>query len=161
MIISIVFAPLFTLEGVEGKLFQPMVISIVLALFASLLVALMVMPALSSYVFKSGVEEKISPILQPTERGYRKFLKQPLQKKKTVVVSALGLFMATLALLLFLGTEICARARRRYIEHSSHACPIFQLRYFITCCTKIRASADDFPRGNLCNQSCWACGSGW
>jgi cobalt-zinc-cadmium resistance protein CzcA len=62
LIISIVFAPLFTLEGVEGKLFQPMAISIVLAMFASLLVALMVIPALASYVFKGGIKEKQSPI---------------------------------------------------------------------------------------------------
>lgn len=46
LIIIIVFAPLFSLEGVEGKLFQPMAISIVLAMFASLLVALIVVPAL-------------------------------------------------------------------------------------------------------------------
>jgi Cu/Ag efflux pump CusA len=46
LIIIVVFAPLFTLEGVEGKLFQPMAISIVLAMMASLMVALMVVPAL-------------------------------------------------------------------------------------------------------------------
>jgi cobalt-zinc-cadmium resistance protein CzcA len=39
LIIIVVFAPLFTLEGVEGKLFQPMAISIVLAVMASLMVA--------------------------------------------------------------------------------------------------------------------------
>jgi cobalt-zinc-cadmium resistance protein CzcA len=47
LIIIIVFAPLFTLEGVEGKLFQPMAQSIVLAMLASLAVALVVIPALA------------------------------------------------------------------------------------------------------------------
>jgi Cu/Ag efflux pump CusA len=46
---------LFTLEGVEGKLFQPMAISIVLAMMASLMVALMVVPALSTYLFTKGI----------------------------------------------------------------------------------------------------------
>lgn len=105
LIISIVFAPLFTLEGVEGKLFQPMAISIVLAMFASLLVALMVIPAMASYVFKSGVEEKVSPILKPVERSYRKLLGHALVKKKLVAGAALGLFVSTLLLLPFLGTE--------------------------------------------------------
>ncbi|MCW9025481.1 MAG: efflux RND transporter permease subunit, partial [Gammaproteobacteria bacterium] len=68
MIIIIVFAPLFTLEGVEGKLFQPMAISIVLAMLASLLVALVVVPALATYMFKSGVEEKESFIMKPLEK---------------------------------------------------------------------------------------------
>ena len=49
LIIVIVFAPLFSLEGVEGKLFQPMAVSIVLAMLASLLVALLVVPALATF----------------------------------------------------------------------------------------------------------------
>ncbi len=55
IIIVVVFAPLFTLEGVEGKLFRPMAISIVLAMLASLMVALVVIPALASYFFPRGV----------------------------------------------------------------------------------------------------------
>jgi len=105
LIIIIVFAPLFSLEGVEGKLFQPMAISIVLAMFASLLVALMVIPALASYVFKKGIVEKESPVLRPIERQYRLLLKQALIKKSVVVISAVGLFIASLALVPFLGTE--------------------------------------------------------
>ena len=105
LIIAIVFAPLFSLEGVEGKLFQPMAISIVLAMFASLLVALMVIPALATYVFKHGVVEKQSPILQPIERKYRTGLKQALEMKSKVIKIALGLFVASLILVPFLGTE--------------------------------------------------------
>ncbi|MCU7854080.1 MAG: efflux RND transporter permease subunit, partial [Candidatus Thiodiazotropha sp. (ex Lucinoma borealis)] len=48
IIIIVVFTPLFTLQGVEGKLFQPMAISIVLAMLTSLVVALAVMPALAT-----------------------------------------------------------------------------------------------------------------
>ena len=105
LIISIVFAPLFSLEGVEGKLFQPMAISIVLAMFASLFVALMVIPALASYVFKTGVVEKESPILKPIDKQYRSRLTQALQKKSLVVKTAIGLFVASLMLVPFLGTE--------------------------------------------------------
>ncbi len=105
LIIIIVFAPLFSLEGVEGKLFQPMAISIVLAMFASLLVALIVIPALASYVFKRGVVEKNSPVLRPIEKQYRLRLKQALAKKPVVVITAIMLFIASLALVPFLGTE--------------------------------------------------------
>jgi len=105
LIITIVFAPLFSLEGVEGKLFQPMAVSIVLAMFASLLVALIVIPALATYVFKKGVTEKESPVLKPIEKLYRLRLKQALTIKSKVVLAALGLFVGSLILIPFLGTE--------------------------------------------------------
>lgn len=105
MIITIVFAPLFSLEGVEGKLFQPMAISIVLAMLASLLVALMVVPALASYMFTKGVKEKHNPIFAPIEKQYRKFLDLALAHRSRVVIIAVGLFVGSLAILPFLGTE--------------------------------------------------------
>jgi len=105
MIITIVFAPLFSLEGVEGKLFQPMAISIVLAMLASLFVALMVVPAMASYLFTKGVKERYNPILAPIEKVYRKALNLSLLRKSRVIIAAVGLFIASLALLPFLGTE--------------------------------------------------------
>jgi len=105
LIIVIVFAPLFTLEGVEGKLFQPMAISIVLAMLASLLVALVVVPALATYLFRRGVRHKDSPVMRPLEMLYRRSLQAALQKRQRVVVSAVSLLVAALALVPFLGTE--------------------------------------------------------
>jgi len=105
LIVTIVFAPLFALEGVEGKMFQPMAISILLAMLGSLVVALMVIPALATYMFKSGVVEKESPVLRPIARQYRLRLKQALENKKLVVISSIVLFIASLLLVPFLGTE--------------------------------------------------------
>jgi len=105
MIIIIVFAPLFTLQGVEGKLFQPMAISIVLAMLASLLVALIVVPALTTYLFKRGVKHKESFIMRPLSQAYRVALKIALARRKRVVFGAMALFAASLALVPFLGTE--------------------------------------------------------
>ena len=105
MIIIIVFAPLFSLEGVEGKLFQPMAISIVLAMLASLMVALLVVPALATYLFKRGVREKQSFIMKPLDKLYRKALGGALKMRAVVIGLALALFVSSLALLPFLGTE--------------------------------------------------------
>ncbi len=105
MIIIIVFTPLFTLEGVEGKLFQPMAISIVLAMLASLLVALVVVPALATYLFKRGVKERESPIMRPLSALYRWSLKAAMKRRWLVVGSALLLFGGALALVPLLGTE--------------------------------------------------------
>ena len=105
MIVAIVFAPLFSLEGVEGKMFQPMAISILLAMFGALVVALVVIPALATYLFKQGVTEKQSPVLVPIERQYRKLLKKALQQRVIVIAASVALFAGSLALLPYLGTE--------------------------------------------------------
>ncbi len=105
IIIIVVFAPLFALEGVEGKLFQPMAISIVLAMLTSLAVALVVIPALATYSFRRAVRHRDSLIFKPLEWMYRHTLKGALRARWLVVLSALALFAGALALLPRLGTE--------------------------------------------------------
>jgi len=105
LIIIVVFTPLFSLEGVEGKLFQPMAISIVLAMLASLAVALVVIPALSSYFFRSAVHHRDNFVLRFLERTYRNVLGWALGHRKTIVGSAAALFVGALALVPLLGTE--------------------------------------------------------
>ncbi len=105
MIIVVVFAPLFSLEGVEGKLFQPMATTIIIAMLAALLVALVVVPALASYLFRSGIKEKHNPILKVLDGGYRLFLGLAVRFRKLVVIAALAAVAATLSLLPQLGTE--------------------------------------------------------
>ena len=145
LIISIVFAPLFTLEGVEGKLFQPMAISIVLAMFASLLVALMVIPALASYVFKGGIKEKDSPILLPIERKYKFLLNQALAKKKIVIGAAVGLFLSTLALMPFLGTEFVPELEEGTINLRVTLAPSSSLDTSVSVAQKLEKQLLTFP----------------
>ncbi|MCS5712803.1 CusA/CzcA family heavy metal efflux RND transporter [Candidatus Berkiella aquae] len=105
LIIIVVFAPLFSLQGVEGKLFQPMAISIVLAMLASLFVAMVVIPALATYVFKVGVKHRHSPLLMPIANFYRRSLTKALSYPKHVITIAGSLFVVSLLFLPFLGTE--------------------------------------------------------
>ena len=105
LIILLVFTPLFALEGVEGKMFTPMALSICFAMFASLLVALFVMPVLATYVFTNGVAHKESPILAPVARVYHNLLKSALKARKKVIGGAAVAFVLTLGTAPFLGTE--------------------------------------------------------
>ncbi|HEY5602590.1 MAG TPA: CusA/CzcA family heavy metal efflux RND transporter [Gammaproteobacteria bacterium] len=105
MIIIIVFAPLFALEGVEGRLFQPMAISIVLAMLASLLVALIVVPAMATFLFKHGIHERDSVIMKPLGSLYKATLPKAIQRRWIVAGAAMILFALTLVTLPFLGTE--------------------------------------------------------
>jgi len=105
LIITVVFSPLFTLEGVEGKLFQPMAVSVVLALISSLIVALVFVPAMASYVFRKGVKERTSPIMKPLDIAYLSTLPFALKHKASVVITALVLFIGAMALVPSLGTQ--------------------------------------------------------
>ena len=120
IIIIVVFAPLFSLEGVEGKLFQPMAISIVLAMLASLFVALIVVPALATYLFTRGARHKDSLIMRPLAKAYRVTLRWAMARKKQVVTGAVLLFAGSLALLPLLGTEFVPELEegtRIYVSH--------------------------------------------
>lgn len=105
LIIIVVFTPLFSLEGVEGKMFQPMAISIVLAMIASLIVALTVIPALSSYLFRSGVHHRESPVMPPLEKLYQRVLSWAVAKQRIVTIVAVSLFVGAMALVPLLGSE--------------------------------------------------------
>lgn len=104
-VVVIVFAPLLTLQGVEAKLFTPMAIAIVLAMLASVLVALTAVPALASYLFRRSLRSRPNPLLRPLERGYGWLLRGALRARWLVVTAALALFAASVLLIPRLGTE--------------------------------------------------------
>lgn len=73
LIIAVVFLPLLTLEGLEGKLFSPVALTIVMALVSSLLIAFSIVPALAFYILKREpeTETKFMHLLSTKYRQYR------------------------------------------------------------------------------------------
>ncbi|QOL25411.1 efflux RND transporter permease subunit [Thalassotalea sp. LPB0316] len=104
-IILVVFTPLFSFEGVEAKLFQPMAISIMLAVVSAIVVALFIVPALATFMFKRGVKERESLILKPIDILYRKLLKIALRQTKLVVFVSIALVASAAAIIPQIGTE--------------------------------------------------------
>ncbi len=145
LIVGIVFAPLFSLEGVEGKMFQPMAISILLAMMGALVVALVVIPALATYMFKTGVVEKPSPVLVPIEKRYRALLELALKKKSAVVISSVALFIASLALLPFLGTEFVPELEEGTINVRVTLAPSSSLNTALEIAAKLEKQLMTFP----------------
>ncbi len=145
LIVTIVFAPLFALQGVEGKMFQPMAISILLAMLGSLVVALMVIPALATYLFKRGVVEKESPVLRPIAKQYRLRLKQALNNKKLVVISSIVLFISSLTLVPLLGTEFVPELEEGTLNIRTTLAPSSSLDTSLKVASKIEAALLTFP----------------
>jgi cobalt-zinc-cadmium resistance protein CzcA len=92
-IIIIVFLPLLTLEGLEGKLFVPVALSIVFALGSSLLLALSLIPVASSYLLKQQSQEH-PKLIAYLEHKYEKLLKVILAHQKTVLTLTFLLWLS-------------------------------------------------------------------
>ncbi|MEY5098107.1 MAG: hypothetical protein RJA36_826 [Pseudomonadota bacterium] len=101
-IIMIVFLPLLTLQGLEGKLFGPVALTIVFALAASLLLSLTVIPVLASYVLRPG--HHAAPwLVRRLEALYLPLLEAALRRSRPVLVAALVALAAAIALFPFIG----------------------------------------------------------
>jgi cobalt-zinc-cadmium resistance protein CzcA len=144
-IIMVVFAPLFSLEGVEGKLFQPMAVSIMLAMAASLLVSLIVVPALASYFFQKGVRSKTSPIVRILEKAYRFALAKAMNLKLLVIVFAVTLLLSSLLLLSRLGTEFVPELEEGTINLRATLAPSASLETALDIAPKLEAIIMEFP----------------
>jgi heavy metal efflux system protein len=103
-IIVVVFLPIFTLQGVEGKMFSPMAFTISFALAGSLLVALFVAPVLSHYLLKHGAHRELW-LLSVLKSAYRPMVRWAIRRRKSVIALALGAFAASAAAVPFLGAE--------------------------------------------------------
>ena len=104
IIIIVVFLPLFSLTGLEGKLFKPMALTITFAMAGSLLLSMTLVPVLAALILKPK-EEKDTFIVRWAKRAYLPLLDWALERKKLVIGSAVALLVASLALFPFLGKE--------------------------------------------------------
>ena len=145
LIIVVVFTPLFTLEGVEGKLFQPMAISIVLAMLISLLVALMVIPSMATFLFKNGIDHKSNRIIDILDVLYRDALSLALQHKRRVVLSAMALFIVAMSMVPFLGTEFVPELEEGTLNIRVTLAPSSSLETSLEVAQKLETALLEFP----------------
>ncbi len=94
LIIIVVFFPLLTLQGLEGKLFVPVALTIVFALSGSLLLSLTVIPVIASYLIKSGSHQE-PWLVRKLTAWYLPSLRWALDHSRLVVGAALALLLVT------------------------------------------------------------------
>ncbi len=105
LIIVAVYLPLFTLEGVEGKMFHPLALTFIYALFGSLLVSLTFIPVLAYWVLRKPLVEKHNPVLEVIRKKYEPLLERAIHSPRATLGLSFGLLIASLCLVPFLGTE--------------------------------------------------------
>jgi len=115
LIIIVVFMPLFSLTGLEGKLFKPMAYTISFAMIGSLLLSMTLVPVLASLILEPR-KEKDTFIVRQAKRLYLPLLDRALERKKLVIGCALALLAVSLALFPFLGKEFMPQLQEGTIQ---------------------------------------------
>ncbi|MED5440984.1 MAG: CusA/CzcA family heavy metal efflux RND transporter [Pseudomonadota bacterium] len=104
-IITAVYAPIFALEGVEGKMFHPMAITVVIALLSAILLSVTFVPAAVALLFKGPVTEKHNPLVSALMRIYQPLLALALQARVPIIGLAAVLVLLSIWQATRLGSE--------------------------------------------------------
>lgn len=108
LIILVVFIPILSLEGIEGKMFRPMAQTFGFAVTGALLLSLTYVPALSAIVFRNGVGKELGisvRIMDGLKRWYRPTIEKALNIPKTIIAVALILLLGSLYVFSRMGQE--------------------------------------------------------
>jgi cobalt-zinc-cadmium resistance protein CzcA len=109
LIIGIVFLPVLALEGIEGKLFQPMALTLMFALAGSLILSLTLMPVLASFVLRADTKERENRLMGWLVKLYRPVVHFAVERRRLVLASTLGLLVLGGAIGLTIGSEFIPR----------------------------------------------------
>lgn len=107
-IIMIVYVPILTLTGIEGKMFRPMAGTVLFALGASLLIAIFLMPVLAFYFLKPSTKQgahRESMLFSLISRIYKPVLDFSLSHRWTTILSSLSVALISMLLFFFLGSD--------------------------------------------------------
>jgi cobalt-zinc-cadmium resistance protein CzcA len=105
LIITIVYVPILSLTGIEGKMFKPMALTVIFALVGALLLALTLMPVLCSYFLRGRISEEDNFLVRAAKAAYRPALGVALRLRWLLVGGALALFAGAVVLFTRLGAE--------------------------------------------------------
>jgi cobalt-zinc-cadmium resistance protein CzcA len=105
LIITVVYVPILALQGIEGKMFKPMALVVMLALGGSLVLALTLMPVLCSYLLGGKIQEKDNWLVTLTKRLYTPLLQFGLRFRSLILLPMIVLFGGSLWVFSRLGSE--------------------------------------------------------
>jgi cobalt-zinc-cadmium resistance protein CzcA len=145
LIIILVYLPILTLEGVEGKMFRPMALTVVFALVGSLLLALTLMPVLAALAFRRATEEREPRLVHWLKGRYRPLLHRTLKQPQLTGAVAAAVFATSLLLVPFMGTEFIPKLDEGAIAIQAWRLPSVALSESIKSTTLIEKVLRRFP----------------
>ncbi len=144
-IIILVFLPLMTLQGMEGKMFAPLAYTIAIALAVSLVLSLTLSPVLSFLLLKPAAGDHDTFLVRLTKTPYLYLLRHVLHNRKTTILAAVGLLAGSLALFPLLGTSFIPELREGTISPNMDRVPNIALDESIRMEKEAIAMISDLP----------------
>jgi cobalt-zinc-cadmium resistance protein CzcA len=144
-IITLVYIPIFSLTGVEGKMFHPMAATVVMALIAAMVLCLTFIPAAVAVFMRGPVRERENPLLRGLKSMYRPVLEWALQWRALVLAAAVGLVLGSMWLASGMGREFVPQLDEGDIALHSLRIPGTGLEQAIEMQKQIEARLQAFP----------------
>jgi cobalt-zinc-cadmium resistance protein CzcA len=144
-IIIAVYMPVLFLEGLEGRMFRPMAITVCSALLGSLLLALLVVPTAAAVAFPKGVREREEHWFDRLREGYIRLLHRAMAHRRAVVTVAGVVLVLALGSLFFIGTEFMPRLDEGSILIETRKLPGISLSESIALSQKVEQIVKSFP----------------
>jgi cobalt-zinc-cadmium resistance protein CzcA len=105
MIIAIVYLPILTLTGVEGKMFTPMAITVLMALTGAAICAITFVPAAVAILVNGRVSESENAFMRLIRRGYAPLLNASIRHRAAIIILAVGLVISSAITASHMGRE--------------------------------------------------------
>jgi heavy metal efflux system protein len=149
-IIIAVYLPILFLQGLEGRMFRPMAITVCAGLLGSLLLALTVIPVLTSFVFRKGINAKTKSAdkghwMDWLTRHYLRGLEATIRHCRIVTASAAIILIISLASLAWIGTEFMPKLDEGSILVETRKLPGISLTESIVISKRIENTLRSFP----------------
>lgn len=144
-IIIAVYLPILSLQGLEGRMFRPMAVTVCSALLGSLVLALTVVPAAASLVFRKPLPAQKERWFIRIREQYTRVLNWALPNRGKVVTGAALLVIAALSSLFFIGTEFMPRLDEGSLLIETRKLPSISLSESVAISTEIERVIQGFP----------------
>ncbi|HLG29941.1 MAG TPA: CusA/CzcA family heavy metal efflux RND transporter, partial [Candidatus Brocadiales bacterium] len=147
MIIIIVYLPIATLQGLEGKMFKPMAFTMMFAMAGSLIIAITVIPVLCSFVFKKGVSvfKEENRVIRFIKKGYLPLLHKTVDHPRITIAIVAVCFFSSLALVPRLGSEFIPELDEGAIAIHAQRLPSVSLTHSAELLGKVEQVLMQFP----------------
>ena len=144
-IIAIVYLPILSLTGIEGKMFKPMALTVVFALLGSLLLSLTYVPAALVFLLRGRVSEKESFIIRYAKRQYRPALAFMHRHRAQALACAVALVLLSAVLFRTLGSEFIPRLDEGSLAVQIMRLPSVSLTQSVQTATRVERVLRRFP----------------
>jgi cobalt-zinc-cadmium resistance protein CzcA len=144
-IIMIVYLPILSLTGIEGKMFKPMALTVVFALLGSLILSLTFVPAALTFILRGKVSESESPLMRFAHRLYRPSLAYVMRNRKQSVSIAAILVIVSALVFSFLGAEFIPRLDEGSLAIQVQRLPSVSLSHSVVNTTRVEQVLKGFP----------------